>query len=61
MHAKSLGGKIAVAGADAARIGKRKVWAVVELRDGRIDRISVRKDLRQVAGSVDLLAVDIPI
>jgi predicted RNase H-like nuclease len=56
-----LGGPVTVAGADAARIGKRKVWAVVELRDGRFERVSVRKDLRQVAGTVDLLAVDLPI
>jgi predicted RNase H-like nuclease len=61
MRAKSRDGKSAVAGADAARIGKRKVWAVVELREGRVERVSVRNDLRQVAESVDLLAVDIPI
>lgn len=50
-----------VAGADAARVGTRKGWAVVVLTDGRLEKVEFVRDLRSSLESTGLVAVDIPI
>lgn len=61
MKTCSKGTSEIVAGADAARIGKRKVWAVVVLKNGELEKVVVEEDLGDLARTVELLAVDMPI
>lgn len=49
------------AGADAARIGKKKGWMVAILEDRRAPEARFLGNLEEVVHEVDLLAVDIPI
>jgi predicted RNase H-like nuclease len=50
-----------VAGADAARIGERRGWAVVVLAGERLEKVRFVSDLRPFVESTRLVAVDIPI
>jgi predicted RNase H-like nuclease len=50
-----------VAGADAARIGKRAGWAVVVLREDGSADFRLEPDLERVLSEVELLAADVPI